>query len=343
MDGRDTNLRKTRKLQFSKTLNIMHTYIAGIDIGGTNTIIGLVDENGKICNRSSISTPGHPDPELFFRKIAHLISKSDCLANGNGILAGIGIGAPNGNYYNGTIEFAPNLEWKGVVPVVKILTNSFPDIPIILTNDANAAAIGEMMFGNAKGLNDFIMITLGTGVGSGIIANGELIYGHDGFAGEIGHTIYDPNGRQCGCGRRGCLETYASAGGITTTAMEMLDKCDTPSILRTIPAQKLNTKEIGDAANAGDVIAIQVFDKTAQILALKLADSVAHTSPSAIFLFGGVTKAGNVLLDPLQKYFESSLLQIYRNKIKLQLSGLPENDAAILGAAALCKQKKSAI
>jgi glucokinase len=253
-------------------------------------------------------------------------------------LAGIGIGAPNGNYYNGTIEFAPKLEWKGIIPVVQLMKKHFPSVSVVLTNDANAAAIGEMIYGYAKEEKDFIMITLGTGVGSGIVSGGRLIYGHDGFAGEIGHTIYDPNGRLCGCGRKGCLETYASASGIVKTAVELLKKTDTPSELRKFKTEEITAKMIGEAANLGDEIAIETFEITTRILGLKLADSVAHTSPSSIYIFGGVAKAGNELMKPLKRHFENSLLEIYRNKIKIRLSGLPENDAAILGAAALIQQ-----
>jgi glucokinase len=313
----------------------MKTYTIGIDIGGTTSVIGLVGSDGIISERETVRTKDYATPEMFFETISEIIKRFDPIQKNEGQLSGIGIGAPNGNFYNGTIEFAPNLEWKGVIPVVKILKKHFPAIPVVLTNDANAAAIGEMIYGHAKGEKDFIMITLGTGVGSGIICGGKLVYGHDGFAGEIGHTIYDPKGRPCGCGRKGCLETYASAGGIVKTAIELLGQTNSNSILRQYSADKLTSKLIGEAAQQGDELATEVFDITARILGLKLADSVAHTSPSSIYIFGGVANAGNVLMEPLKKHFEDSLLEIYKNKINIRLSGLPENDAAILGAAAL--------
>lgn len=313
----------------------METYTIGIDIGGTTSVAGLVSSDGRIVSRASFRTRDYPTPEDFFEEISEIINRFEPINNGTGSLFGIGIGAPNGNYYNGTIEFAPNLEWKGVIPVVKILQKHFPALPVVLTNDANAAAIGEMIYGHAKGEKDFIMITLGTGVGSGIVCGGKLVYGHDGFAGEIGHTIYDPNGRQCGCGRKGCLETYASAGGVVKTATELLLQTNRNSTLRQYSAEKLTSKLIGEAAQLGDELATEVFDITTRILGLKLADSVAHTSPSSIYIFGGVANAGDVLMNPLKKHFEDSLLKIYKNKISIRLSGLPENDAAILGAAAL--------
>jgi glucokinase len=313
-------------------------FIAGIDIGGTSTVIGLVDNNNQIVQRKAIHTATYEYAEAFFNEICDIIKNFDQLSDIS-LLKGIGIGAPNGNYYKGTIEFAANLRWKGVIPVVEIIQQKLPEVPVILTNDANAAAIGEMMYGDAKDKKDFIMITLGTGVGSGIVVNGELVYGHDGFAGEIGHTIYNPNGRLCGCGRKGCLETYTSASGIVKTAVELLIRKSDDSELRNIPIDELTTLHIGNAANRGDKIAIETFDITAEILAVKLADSVAHTSPSAIYIFGGVANAGAVLLEPLTTYFEENLLQIFKNKIQIKTSALPQNDAAILGAAALIKKE----
>lgn len=316
----------------------MIAYTIGIDIGGTTSVVGLVDREGRIIRRKVLDTPGHPVASEFFHKLADIIEEFEELKSVSSVLQGIGIGAPNGNFYHGTIEFAPNLEWKGVVPVVEMLQKRFPDTVIKLTNDANAAAIGEMIYGNAKGEKDFIMITLGTGVGSGIVVDGKLVYGHDGFAGEIGHTIYDPNGRPCGCGRKGCLEAYASAGGIISTAKELLLQSDEPSQLRSVQLSELKSKHIGEAAKNSDSLAIKAFEITSEILAVKLADSVAHTSPAAIYIFGGLANAGDVLMKPLKKHFEENLLQIYKNKIRLMLSGLPANDAAILGAAALIHQ-----
>ena len=307
--------------------------VCGIDIGGTNTTAGLVTPNGEIVLRKNMPTVGLDTAEEFIDAVSamvlSMVSEAGCE------LAGIGIGAPNGNFYNGTIEFAPNLPWKGVIHFADLIKKHFPDAEVLLTNDANAAAWGERIYGAAKGENDFIMITLGTGVGSGIVANGNLIYGHDGFAGEIGHTIVDPNGRQCGCGRKGCLETYTSASGVVKTAVELLGSAQENSLLSDIPKDKITSKDIAEAALKGDKLAIAVFDKTAWYLALKLADAVAHTSPSSIYIFGGVAKAGDLLMLPLKKYFEEFLLQIFKNKVALKWSALPDNDAAILGAASL--------
>jgi len=307
--------------------------VCGIDIGGTNTTAGLVTPDGTIVLKKNIPTTTHKTIGDFIDAVATLIqnmvSETGCA------LTGIGIGAPNGNFYNGTIEFAPNLPWKGVIRFTEQLKKYFPTTNIILTNDANAAAWGEKIYGAAKGENDFIMITLGTGVGSGIVCGGNLVYGHDGFAGEIGHTIVDPNGRICGCGRKGCLETYTSASGVVKTALELLESAQQKSLLSKIPPEKITSKEIADAALKGDKLAIEVFDKTAYYLALKLSDAVAHTSPSSIYIFGGVAKAGDLLMLPLKKYFNEFLLQIYKNKVELKWSALPDNDAAILGAASL--------
>jgi len=307
--------------------------VCGIDIGGTNTTAGLVTPDGKIVLKKNMSTTGHHTASDYIDALAAMVQS---MVNEIGcVLTGIGIGAPNGNFYNGTIEFAPNLPWKGIIPVADLMKKHFPEANIILTNDANAAAWGERIYGAARGENDFIMITLGTGVGSGIVTNGALVYGHDGFAGEIGHTIVDPNGRQCGCGRKGCLETYTSASGVVKTAIELLETTSEKSLLSEIPKEKITSKEIAGAALKGDKLAIEVFDKTAWYLALKLADAVAHTSPSSIYIFGGVAKAGDLLMLPLKKYFEEFLLQIFKNKVSLKWSALPDNDAAILGAASL--------
>jgi len=307
----------------------------GIDIGGTNTILGIVNENGKILSNHSIPTDTEADFNIYMNKLCiavrDLIQKNKTEID----VKGIGVGAPNGNYYNGTIEFAPNLHFEGIVPVVDFLKKRFDFEIIVLTNDANAAAIGEMIYGGAKDMNDFIMITLGTGVGSGIVVNGELVYGHDGFAGEIGHTIVFPDGRDCGCGRKGCLETYTSAPGIKRTVFELLSVMNEPTVLREVSFDKLSAKMIDDAARKGDMIAIEAFDYTGDILGLKLADAVAHTSPEAIFLFGGLAQAGNLIFDPVQHYMEEYLLNIYKNKVKLLPSELPPGDAAILGSSAL--------
>ncbi len=247
---------------------------------------------------------------------------------------GVGIGAPNGNYYNGTIEFAPNLRWKGIIPIAALFQKLTP-LPVKVTNDANAAAIGEMVYGGAKGMRDFVVITLGTGLGSGIVANGELVYGHDGFAGELGHTIVDPNGRQCGCGRRGCLETYASAPGIKRTVFALLADSTAESKMRSISYDGLNAAMVSQFAAEGDPIARAAFEFTGNILGIKLADAIAHTSPEAIFLFGGLANAGELIFDPTRRSMEEHVLKIFQNKVKLLPSGLKDKNVAVLGASAL--------
>ncbi len=307
----------------------------GIDIGGTNTVLGIVDMDGNIIGRNAMPTITGRDYHQYMNALSDLIVGTIAKADSGIDIMGIGVGAPNGNYYNGTIEFAPNLKFEGVVPVVEFLRSKFDYKVIVLTNDANAAAIGEMIYGGAKGMKDFIMITLGTGVGSGIVVNGEMVYGHDGFAGEIGHTIFDPNGRDCGCGRKGCLETYASATGIKRTVFELLASMIEPSVLRSISFDDLSAKMIDEAARKGDKIALEAFDYTGEVLGLKLADAIAHTSPEAIFLFGGLAQAGDLIFEPTKYYMEEQMLSIYRNKIKLLPSKLPPGDAAILGSSAL--------
>jgi glucokinase len=307
----------------------------GIDIGGTNTVMGIVDQRGNVMKQSSIPTVTHPDYTIYLDALALAVNGLlDSLAEKVEV-TGMGVGAPNGNYYNGTIEFAPNLNFKGVVPVVEYLRKKFDLHDIYLTNDANAAAMGEMIYGGAQGMKDFIMITLGTGVGSGIVVNGEMVYGHDGFAGEIGHTVVDPNGRDCGCGRKGCLETYTSAPGIKRTVFELMATMTEPSELRGISFNDLSARRIDQAARQGDLIALEAFDYTGEVLALKLADAIAHTSPEAIFLFGGLANAGELIFDPVRHYLEESVLNIYKNKVKVLPSKLPASDAAVLGASAL--------
>lgn len=312
----------------------------GIDIGGTNVALGLVDKKGNCITSTSIPTKGEEHPlkgtfavENLFQRIFSEIDKIFKPLKENYELKGIGIGAPNANYYKGTVEYPPNLNW-GYVNVLEIV-KKFSPLPSAITNDANAAAIGEMQFGAAKGMKDFIVITLGTGLGSGIVSNGQLIYGHDGFAGEIGHTIYDVNGRQCGCGRKGCLETYASSPGICRTVFELLAQSNEPSELRNYSYHNLTSKIIYDAALNGDKIALESFDFTGKVLGIKLADAIAHTSPEAIILFGGLANAGELIFNPTKKYMEENLLNIFKNKVKLLPSALPEGKSAILGAAAL--------
>ncbi|MCD4697638.1 MAG: ROK family protein [Bacteroidales bacterium] len=307
----------------------------GVDIGGTNTVIGVVDKAGKVIAEKSIPTETHPDYSIYLNALSEAIKSLLSSVEAKLDIIGIGVGAPNGNYYNGTIEFAPNLNFDGIVPVVNFLKEKFDFPHIILTNDANAAAIGEMIYGGAKGMKNFIMITLGTGVGSGIVVNGEMVYGHDGFAGEIGHTIFDPNGRDCGCGRKGCLETYTSAPGIKRTVFELLSIMIEPSELRSIGFNELSAKRIDDAARNGDPVALEAFEYSGEVLGIKLADAVAHTSPEAIFLFGGLAQAGELIFEPVKRYMEENMLNIYKNKVKLLPSELPPGDAAVLGASAL--------
>jgi glucokinase len=314
----------------------------GVDIGGTGTKFGIVDRNGNILFSSEISSRNHSQVEGFIDELHGVLYEMIETAGGPGRIKGIGVGAPNGNYYSGTVEYAPNLPWKGIIPFAKMLEEKFK-LPVVLTNDANAAAIGEMMYGAAKGMKDFIMITLGTGVGSGIVANGKLIYGHDGFAGELGHTIIIPNGRlHEGTGKHGSLESYASATGVRLTALEMLSKTDEKSLLRDIPAKKIDSKKVYEAAIQGDKLAKEVFEFTGQILGLALANFVMFSSPEAIILFGGLTKAGDLILKPTRENMETNLLKVFQNKVKILVSHLKEADAAILGASALVWEMKNA-
>jgi len=307
----------------------------GIDIGGTGTKFGIVDRNGNVLFSGSLSTRGHGPVEAFIDELYNQLGVLIEKAGGSGRMRGIGVGAPNGNFYSGTVEYAPNLPWKGIIPLAKLIQNKF-QLQTILTNDANAAAIGEMMYGAAKGMKDFIMITLGTGVGSGIVANGKLIYGHDGFAGELGHTIIIPEGRMHeGTGKKGSLESYASATGVMLTALEMLEKNSDESLLRGVPKEQLDSRKVYDAAIQGDKLAKDIFDFTGGILGLALANFVMFSSPEAIILFGGLTKAGDLILKPTREAMEHNLIQVFQNKVKILISHLKESDAAILGASAL--------
>jgi glucokinase len=308
--------------------------VIGIDIGGTNTVIGIVDRNGSCLYENCIKTASYQGAEAYVEALAKEILKLEKKTDQGSKIIGIGVGAPNGNFFTGSIEFAPNLNWKGIVPLASMIGQKI-NHPVVLTNDANAAAIGEMVFGSAKGMKDFIVITLGTGVGSGIVVNGKLVYGHDGFAGEIGHTTVDPEGRICGCGKKGCLETYCSSKGIVTTVIEILKNTEKQSILRKYSNTELNSLHIYEAAREKDAVAIEAFEFTGKILGMKLADAVAHTSPEAIILFGGLSLAGDYIFDPVKKYMDYFLLPIWKNKIKLLPSKLVDNNPAVLGAAAL--------
>ena len=312
----------------------------GVDIGGTNTAIGVVDELGNVLVKDTIETPSHGDINRYINDLTLAINeliKSVLLMNPEVEVQGIGIGAPNGNYYAGTIEYAANLSFQGIVPLVKLLKDKFPKLKAIaLTNDANAAAIGEMIYGGAKGMKNFVMFTLGTGVGSGIVVNGDLVYGQDGFAGECGHTTLIPDGRLCGCGARGHLEAYCSAPGMKRTAFELMVKYNAnDSLLATKSFSELNSKMIFDAAEKGDKIALEVFEQTGKWLGQGLADTVHHLSPEAIFLFGGPTAAGDYIFKPTKENMEKHLLTTFKNKTKILPSELKPGDAPIVGASAL--------
>lgn len=311
-------------------------YVIGIDVGGTNTVVGLVDKRGQILRQGSLVTSKHAEVEDYLDELAAVIE--DLIKNvaTKDQIKGIGAGTPNGNYFTGSIEFAPNLRWKGVIPFAQMLEDRV-GIPVALTNDANAAAIGEMTYGAARGMKDFIVITLGTGVGSGIVVNGQLVYGSDGFAGELGHVIVRrENGRMCGCGRTGCLEAYTSATGVARTAREYLElRKDVDTQLRNIPIDEITSKDVFDAAVAGDEIAKEIFNYTGDMLGEAFADFVAFSSPEAIILFGGLTKAGDLIMNPIKESMERNLLAIYKGKVNLIFSELKESDAAVLGASAL--------
>jgi glucokinase len=313
----------------------MDAFVVGVDIGGTGTKFGIVDNVGNVLFASEISTKKHEQVHTFIDELHLELSVLIEKVGGVGRIKGIGVGAPNGNVYTGNIEYAPNLPWKGIIPLARMLQDKFK-IPVRLTNDANAAAVGEMMYGAAQGMKDFIMITLGTGVGSGIVANGQLIYGHDGFAGELGHTTIIPDGRlHPGTGKRGSLESYASATGVAQSAIEILENTDRPSSLRDIPKGELNSKAVFEAATKGDEVAKEVFAFTGKVLGMALANFVMFSSPEAIILFGGLTKAGDLILKPTREHLEANVIEIFQNKVKILISHLKESDAAILGASAL--------
>ena len=310
-------------------------YVIGMDMGGTNTVFGVVDARGNVISKSAIKTNTHEDVNLYINDLHVELMKLIEIAGGINKFKGIGVGAPNGNYYTGNIEFAPNLPWKGVIPFANLMAEKF-GIPAALTNDANAAAVGEMTYGAARGMKNFIMITLGTGVGSGIVIDGKVVYGHDGFAGELGHVIVmRNNGRLCGCGRSGCLEAYASATGVARSAREILEISTKASILRNIPSDDLTSKDVFDAAMEGDEVAKEIFQFTGKILGEAFADFVTFSAPEAIVLFGGLAKAGDLILKPIVENMEKNMLNIWKGKVKVLFSELKEADAAVLGASAL--------
>ncbi len=310
-------------------------YVVGIDVGGTNTIFGIVNAHGNVLLKSAVKTGTHDDVNLYINDVYNELIPLVNEIGGIEKIKGIGVGAPNANFYSGNIEYASNLKWKGIVPFAKLMSDKF-GLPTVLTNDANAAAIGEMTYGIARGMKNFIMITLGTGVGAGIVIDGKLVYGHDGFAGELGHTIVvRNNGRSCGCGRTGCLEAYASANGVARTAREILEASKEESLLRNISVDVISSKDVHDAALRGDRLALEVFEFTGKILGEAFADFITFSAPEAIVLFGGLTKAGDYIRKPIVDYMEKSVLPLWKGKVKVLFSHLKGADAAILGASAL--------
>ena len=311
-------------------------FVVGVDVGGQTSKIGVVDARGDVLVQSVIRTDGHSDAADFVADLAAAIKELVVKADKVGQIRGIGVGAPNGNYYTGEIAFAPNLEWAAneAVPFSRMLSEALGGIPVSLTNDANAAAVGEMTYGAAKGMKDFIMITLCTGVGSGIVINGQVVYGHDGFAGELGHTCaVRHNGRQCNCGKTGCLEAYCSAIGVARTAREWLDMTDEPSLLREL--EKITSKDVYEAAKEGDALALRVFNFTGAMLGRSLADFIEFSAPEAIVLFGGLARSKEFIYEPTYKAMNENVLPLWKGKVDLLFSQLKESDAAILGASAL--------
>ena len=311
-------------------------YVVGIDIGGQTTKLGVVDARGTVLSQTVIRTDTYTEVAPYIAELSAALNKVIADAGVEGQVRGIGVGAPNGNYYTGTIEGAVNLSWGGkhTIEFAKLLSEAMNGLPVALTNDANAAAVGEMTYGAARGMKNVIMITLGTGVGSGIVINGDVVYGHDGFAGELGHVAaVRNNGRTCNCGKTGCLETYASATGVARTAREWLELSDEPSILRSV--DNISSKDVYEAAKDGDELALRIFDFTGKMLGRSFADFIAFSSPEAIVLFGGLARAKEFLLKPIEEAMNANVLPLWRGKVKIVFSQLKESDAAILGASAL--------
>ena len=313
----------------------MKPYVIGIDMGGTNTAFGIVDARGTVIASSSIKTGKHSKIEDYIDELYTEISRIIAANDAEGKINGLGIGAPNANYFTGVIEDGVNLPWPTPIPLADLISKKF-GIPCLITNDANAAAIGEMTYGAARGLKDFIMITLGTGVGSGIVVNGQMVYGHDGFAGELGHVIMKRNnGRVCGCGRTGCLEAYCSATGVARTAREFLEIRDDKSLLREYDIENITSKDVYDCAVKGDKLALDIFNYTGTILGEALADFVTFSSPEAFVIFGGLTKSGDYIMNPIREAFDKNIMKVFKGKVKILISELKESDAAVLGASAL--------
>ena len=312
-------------------------YVIGLDLGGTNSVFGIVDSRGEIKATTAIKTQGYDNVEDYVDASVEALQVIIDQVGGIEKIKAMGIGAPNGNYYKGTIEFAPNLSWghDGVVPLADMFKERL-GIPVALTNDANAAAIGEMTYGVARGMKNFIVLTLGTGVGSGIVINGQLVYGCDGFAGELGHvTMRRENGRPCGCGRTGCLEAYCSATGVARSARELLFSTDRPSVLRDMKPEDITSLDVSIAAGKGDQLALDVYKATGEMLGEACADFAAFSSPEAFIFFGGLVKAGDLIMDPIKKSYDEHVLKIFRGKAKFLISGLDGASAAVLGASAI--------
>lgn len=311
-------------------------YVIGLDMGGTNSIFGIVDQRGTIKAQTAIKTKAYADVHDYVAAAVEALQPALDVVGGIEQVRGMGIGAPNGNFYTGNIEYAANLVWPGVVPIARLFEEAL-GIPTRVTNDANAAAMGEMTYGVARGMKNFIMITLGTGVGSGIVVDGKVVYGSDGFAGELGHLVVDhtSEGRSCGCGRSGCLETYCSATGVARTAREMLEKSTQPSKLRELNPAEITSFDVFQAAEAGDAVALEIFEFTGKLLGTACADFATFNSPEAFVFFGGLTKAGDYLMEPLRKAYDENVLSLYKNKAKLLVSALNGSEAAVLGASAL--------
>ena len=319
------------------TQQLLKPYVIGLDLGGTNSVFGIVDSRGEIKATTAIKTQGYDNVDDYVNACVNALEPIIEQVGGIEQIKAMGIGAPNGNYYNGTIEFAPNLSWghDGIVPLAAMFKERL-GIPVALTNDANAAAIGEMIYGVARGMKNFIVITLGTGVGSGIVINGQLVYGCDGFAGELGHVIVRrENGRPCGCGRKGCLETYCSATGVARAARELLDTTEQPSLLRELNPEDITSLDVAIAAGKGDKLANEIYEFTGRMLGEACADFAAFSSPEAFIFFGGMTKAGDLIMKPIEKAYDENVLKIFKGKAKFLVSGLEGSSAAVLGASAV--------
>ena len=310
--------------------------VIGLDMGGTNSVFGIVDARGNIKAQTVIKTRGYKNVEEYVKTAGEALQPAIDLVGGIEMIKGMGIGAPNANYYTGTIDNAANLEWKGIVPIAKLFSEAL-GVPVRVTNDANAAAMGEMTYGAARGMKNFIMITLGTGVGSGIVCDGRVVYGSDGFAGELGHVIVDrsENARPCGCGRKGCLETYCSATGVARTARHLLETRNEASLLRKLNVDEITSFDVFQAAEAGDKLALEIFEETGSRLGAACADFAAFSSPEAFVFFGGLTKAGDYIMDPIKRAYDENVLFVYKDKAKLLISTLNGSEAAVLGASAL--------